>query len=198
MSTFPKARSKGLTVEEVGDELLVYDAAMNRAHSLNQGSATVWRLCNGTRSIEDLNAAAAEALGVEPDMAMVRRAISQLDHAGLLEAEPVDNRRALLSRLGWAAVAPIVASIAIPATAYAQGPVGSAGPTGPTGPAGPDGAVGPTGPSDAGPAGPPGPTGQDGFTGPAGATGITGVTGATGDTGPTGGTGPTGAAGSAS
>jgi hypothetical protein len=190
---FPKARTTGLTIEEVGDELLVYDLERHRAHSLNLGAAAVWRLCDGTRSVDDINIAAAEVLGVEPDLTMVERALSQFEHAGLLEAAKAPERRQLLSRLGWVAVAPFIASIAIPSAAYAQsltpgpaGPTGSVGPTGGTGPTGPPG-VGPTGPTgEQGPAAPTGPTGDPGNGGPTGATGPTGPTGATGPSGPTG------------
>lgn len=194
MDSFPKARSKGLSVEDVGDELLVYDLDAHRAHSLNLGSATVWRLCDGRRSIDDINLAAAEALGVEPDVNMVRQALQQLTDAGLLASEPVGTRREMLPRLGWVAVAPFIVSLAIPSVAYAE-----PGPTGPAGPAGPTGGVGPTGPQGTtGPTGPPGitgPTGAPGHTGPQGPDGPAGATGPTGPQGITGPTGPTGSAG---
>jgi hypothetical protein len=168
----PKARSTGLKIEELDDELLVYDLERQRAHSLNAGAAAVWRLCDGRRTIEELNAAAAEALGVEPDLSMVQQALRQLDRAGLLQAEEAagtTNRRLLLRKLGWAAVVPFVASIAIPTAAYAQS--GTPGPQGPPGPAGPQGnsSPGATGPQGlAGNQGPQGPEGSQGSAGPQG------------------------------
>jgi hypothetical protein len=179
----PKARSTGIRIEDVDDELLVYDLERNRAHSLNVGAAAVFRLCDGRRSIEEINVAASEALGVAPDLSMVEQAVRQFERAGLLEVEEeATDRRALLRRLGWAAVVPFVASIAIPSAAYAQsqGPPGPTGSPGPTGPTGAPGVTGPTSPGETGPAGPTGPTGD---TGPTGSTGPTGPTGATGATG---------------
>lgn len=190
MNKFPKARTTGLNVEEVGDELLVYDLQRHRAHSLNVGAAAVWRLCDGSRSVDDINVAAAEILGVEPDLTMVERALSQFEHAGLLEAEQASERRQLLSRLGWVAVAPFIASIAIPSAAYAQSL--TPGPAGPTGGVGPTGGPGPTGPAGVGPTGP---TGDQGTPSPTGPTGDPGNAGPTGDSGPTGATGVTGPAG---
>ena len=43
----PLARSEGLVVEEVGDELLVADPLSSRAHSLNAFAARVWQACDG-------------------------------------------------------------------------------------------------------------------------------------------------------
>lgn len=175
-SPTPRARSTGLKIEELDDELLVYDLERNRAHSLNAGASAVWRLCDGRRTIEDINVAAAEALGVAPDMTMVQQALRHLERAGLLQAdEPADagERRTLLRKLGWAAIVPFVATIAMPSSAYAQ--------AGPPGPPGPAGATGPTGPAGSGPTGSTGPTGAVGDTGP---TGPTGPTGATGPIGP--------------
>jgi hypothetical protein len=189
-SPTPKARSQGLKIEEMDDELLVYDLERNRAHSLNAGATVVWRLCNGERTIEAINIAAAEALGVEPDMAMVQEALRHLDRAGLLQTGDADasERRKLLRKLGWAAIVPFVATIAMPSSAYADTP-GPAGPPGATGPQGPTGA-GPTGATgamgDTGAVGPTGTTGAVGLVGPTGAAGSPGATGATGPTGPIG------------
>jgi hypothetical protein len=183
--TFPKVRATGVRIEEVDEELLVYDLEKHRAHSLNIGAAAVFRLCDGERSVEEINVAAAEALGVAPDLSMVEQALRQFERAGLLEVDAVEqaaDRRHLLRKLGWAAVVPFVASIAIPSAGYAQSP----GPPGPTGSPGPTGPTGATGSGDTGPTGSTGPTGAEGPTGSTGATGATGATGQTGPLGPAG------------
>jgi hypothetical protein len=177
----------------VDDELLVFDLEHNRAHSLNVGASAVWRLCDGRRTIEEINIEAAEALGVDPDMAMTRQALRHLERAGLLEMErtPASQRRQLLQKIGWAAVVPFIASVSMPSAAYAQS-AGPSGSTGPTGPAGPAGATGPDGPGPVGATGSTGPAGVTGPTGDAGVTGSTGPTGSTGEVGDTGPAGPTG------
>jgi hypothetical protein len=210
-NSFPLARSRGLKIEEVDDDLIVYDLDQQRAHTLHAIAAAVWRRCDGQTSPDDIARAAAAALEMPPNSEFVWEALRQLDAIGLIEVpaqapdEAVARRRAL-RQLGQVAagVLPFVASIAIPAAAYAQsvgtpgppGPIGATGPTGATGPAG--GSPGPTGITGiTGTTGPTGPAGPVGALGAAGAGGAAGLTGVTGPTGATGATGPVGAAGPA-
>ncbi len=203
-SVFPQARSRYLEIEEVDDDLIVYDLEQARAHSLHAVAAAVWRRCDGVTSVEDISRAVAKSLELPPNIDVVWEVLRQLDLIGLLEPparEPGGPvvRRSALRKLGWAAAAaiPLVTSMAIPTAAYAQ----SAGTPGPPGPIGPTGPTGPTGASG-GPTGPTGQTGSAGVTGITGPTGVTGVFGtagaqgaANGTTGATGITGPTGATG---
>jgi hypothetical protein len=180
-SSFPLARSRGLTVEafDADADLVVYDVERQRAHSLHAVAALVWRACDGRTSVGDIAARVADALDLPPNPQVVEDALRQLDMVGLLEPSAGGSasaedaaaasdapvaRRSALRRIGWAAAAavPVVVSMAVPHAAYAQsvgiagppGPAGAPGPPGPTGAglAGPDGVVGPTGP--AGPIGP--------------------------------------------
>jgi hypothetical protein len=43
----PKAVEDGIVVEPMGDELIVFDARVQRAHSLNATARAVWRACDG-------------------------------------------------------------------------------------------------------------------------------------------------------
>ena len=43
----PCARSEDLIVEELGEELLVYDMKADRGHCLSPVAARVWRRCDG-------------------------------------------------------------------------------------------------------------------------------------------------------
>src|SRR3954453_19267331 len=79
-----KARVDALRVEEVHDEVLVYDLARRKAHSLNRQAALLWRLCDGTRDIAELAAALAVATGLEADADVVLHGLRQLDRQGLL------------------------------------------------------------------------------------------------------------------
>src|SRR5262249_52266190 len=45
----PAARERGLIVQELADELLVYDEGRHRAHCLNLTAALVWRRMEGRR-----------------------------------------------------------------------------------------------------------------------------------------------------
>lgn len=213
----PKARSEGLRIEALDDELLIYEDARRRAHSLTASAAAVWKLCDGRTSLREVSLAVGRQFGLPASIDTVWRALRQLDQAGLLQPpteEPSDvvtrdldpavsrsvDRRA--SRLGLVAAASVfVSTIALPANAFAQiaGPPGPPGPTGATGSMGSIGATGPdaTGPGTQGPTGTTGLTGITGPTGSAGIAGSGGPTGTTGSTGPTGITGPTGPPGTA-
>src|SRR5881392_893689 len=50
----PIARNNGLVVQEMPDEVLVYDLDTNKAHCLNQSAAFVWKSCNGSNSVADI------------------------------------------------------------------------------------------------------------------------------------------------
>src|SRR2546423_15689116 len=46
----PRARDARLVIQELPDELLVYDLERHRAHSLNRTAALVWRHCDWKKS----------------------------------------------------------------------------------------------------------------------------------------------------
>ena len=121
MSAYPRARSEGVVSEEVGDELVIYDEATQVAHSLSRDAASVWRLCDGHRSAEDV----AYRVGLE--QARVAQALDELSAAGLMQEPDGISRRALYKRaakLGAATLsAPLIYSVAIrPTSAHASTP----------------------------------------------------------------------------
>jgi hypothetical protein len=85
----PEARTSGVVVKAVGDEVLVYDLARHRAHSLNPVAAAVWRACDGTRDVAALVTAAAAATGQPVSADAVRFTLLELGRARLLTA-PVE------------------------------------------------------------------------------------------------------------
>ncbi len=119
-------RRDGLLIEEVGDEVLVFDHASNTAAALNHPAAAVFDLCDGTRSIDDIVASLASSstpLGVDE----VLLALAELDDSGLLVEAPVQrgpSRRDLLAKLGVTAAGalmlPVVEAIVAPTPAAAQ------------------------------------------------------------------------------
>ena len=166
MSFFPRRREHGLATEDFHRELIVYDLDRHHAHCLNAIAIGVWRLCDGSRSVEQIAREVASEQASRNDVEVVWRALEEFGKAGLLESpvpeRPLDpSRREAVLALGWIAGLPLVLSVAVPESAAGQtiGP----GPTGPTGETGPIGETGPTGPT-----GETGPTGDTGATGPAG------------------------------
>jgi coenzyme PQQ synthesis protein D (PqqD) len=116
----PLARKDGLIVDSIGDELLVYDVASSRAHSLNAVAADVWRACDGDRDLGQL----AEFTGL--DRSAVELALNNLQEVGLISRyEPSGvSRRVVLRRLsltaaGLAVGLPVIRSITAPTAAMA-------------------------------------------------------------------------------
>jgi Coenzyme PQQ synthesis protein D (PqqD) len=121
----PLARSAGLVIRELPDELVVYDTAAHRAHCLNATAALVFRHCDGRRSIRDL-AALVAGTSADTDEAPVHAALESLAEAGLLERQPESlrpglRRREVLRQVGLGAVllAPVVTSLLVPTPAEA-------------------------------------------------------------------------------
>ncbi|HEX8177546.1 MAG TPA: PqqD family protein [Pyrinomonadaceae bacterium] len=124
----PKARSKGLVIKKLADEVLVYDLETNKAHCLNSSAALVWKHCDGRKTISEI-AASLERDTLEPfTEEMVWLALNQLGRFSLLqgplklppEASGI-SRRELIRKLGLtgAVSLPVILSIAAPEAASA-------------------------------------------------------------------------------
>jgi PqqD family protein of HPr-rel-A system len=121
----PAARSEGLVVRELADELVVYDRHSHQAHCLNGTAALVFRSADGTRTVEDIASALGSGSSASRDdrEAAVRQALAALARAGLLAgtAEAPPTRREALRRVGVGAVflLPAVVSVVAPTPAEA-------------------------------------------------------------------------------
>jgi len=123
----PAARTEDLIVQEMADEVLVYDQRRHQAHCLNETAARVWRGLDGQSTARQVAARLSQQQGIEMSAAVVEIAVDQLQRSGLLSGSPTANstsgmsRRAILKRVGvGAAVAlPVVASIVAPRAAQA-------------------------------------------------------------------------------
>lgn len=116
----PLARADELIVEEVGDEVLIYDQRTHDAHCLSAAAGQVWRACDGKTPREQLSA----QLGL--DAGTVERALEELETCALLEGDPhpgVTRRQAtkrFVQAGAAAAAAPLIYSIVSPVPAAAQ------------------------------------------------------------------------------
>ena len=122
----PLARKDGLAVEQVQDELLVYDLDRDKAYCLNQTAALVLKQCDGRTSPAAMTKLLQKDLGAKVDEKVVWYALDQLGRHRLLEdkiALPATlagmTRRQHLRALGKvAAVAvPLVTAVMAPAPA---------------------------------------------------------------------------------
>ena len=122
----PVARKNDLVVQEVTDEVLVYDLSSNKAHCLNETAAMVWKSCDGSNSVTDIAKLIGSDKGGHISDDLVWLAIDQLSENNLLEKQIESNfaghsRRDVIKKIGLAAVIglPIVASLTAPTNVMA-------------------------------------------------------------------------------
>jgi hypothetical protein len=133
----PATRSEGLLVEQVGQEVVIYDTASKEAHCLKGLAAVVFSHADAHPSVADLARTAAAELGEPVTEAQIADAVAQLSQRGLMETPLLVrdglSRRELVRRsafVGTAAFAtPLITSIVAPTAAMAASGV----PTGCTG-----------------------------------------------------------------
>jgi hypothetical protein len=119
----PIARTHGLVIQELPDEVLVYDLDRDRAHCLNETAAFVWHSCDGRRTTAQIARGLGEKFDCMVDENIVWLAMDQLGRNHLLEHQPVApilaagmNRRTMVRALGLAGLVavPLVTSIVAP------------------------------------------------------------------------------------
>lgn len=127
-STNPQARKEGLIIQELPDEVLVYDSSDDKAHCLNRTAALVWKYCDGNTSVADIAKVMSRELNAPVKEEFVWLALDQLEKESLLEKEAQFSlkslgvsRREVIRRIGLASVValPIVTSLLNPMSAKA-------------------------------------------------------------------------------
>jgi hypothetical protein len=126
-SQFPTARKSGLVVQEVPDEVLIFDLESNKAHCLNLTAATVWKSCDGKTSIQEIASILEKQSGKGVSDDVVWLAIDQLNDSNLLDKKVAtkfagQTRREVIKKIGLASVIaiPVVASLVAPKNAMAN------------------------------------------------------------------------------
>ncbi len=132
----PTARKDGLVIQEMPDEILVFDLETNKAHCLNETAAFVWKACDGKNSVADITKLFGNQSGTPVQEDLVWLAIDQLNENNLLEAELKadfngQSRREVIKKIGLAAVIalPIISSLVAPTAALAVTCSGTQGST---------------------------------------------------------------------
>lgn len=116
-----------LIVQKVGDEVIVYDLASHRAHSLNRTAALVFEKLDGKRDLDALARHLGKALGSAPQRGLVAEAVNELAAANLLRPGAALPRRSVLR--GFAVgLLPVVVTIAVPPAAAAASCVANGDP----------------------------------------------------------------------
>ena len=137
----PMMRQQGLVVDDLPDEVLVYDLDRHKAHCLNRTAALVWRRCDGRTTAADIARQLTKKLTAPVDEELVWLALGQLGKLHLLEnqiALPPEmsglSRRQMVRRMGLAAAVavPVITSLIAPTPAQAFTCIASGGPCNPS------------------------------------------------------------------
>ena len=122
----PLARTDQLVVQELPDEVLVYDLERHKAHCLNKTSAMVWKRCDGRTTVAEMTRRLGRELDSPLDDDVVWLALGQLRKFHLLEEGSVGgglfkvSRRDLVRKYLPAALAvPLILSVPAPTPAQA-------------------------------------------------------------------------------
>jgi hypothetical protein len=124
----PRARKEQLVVQDLPDELLIYDLESHRAYCLNRTAALVWQSCDGRRTVEEIMLVIEKEIDQPVNKSLIWFALERLNKHKLLEeqlelpiAEHRMTRRELARMLGFATAAtvPFISAIVAPTAAQA-------------------------------------------------------------------------------
>jgi Coenzyme PQQ synthesis protein D (PqqD) len=117
------ARQEDLVVQEMPDEVLLYDLRRHKAHCLNKTAALIWQHCDGQTTVTEMAKRVQREAGPAVDEDVIRYALGKLGEADLLAERPDPgatrglSRRQMVKRLGGLALVPAVLSLVSPAAA---------------------------------------------------------------------------------
>ncbi len=114
---YPRQRTAGLVVSEVGLDLVVFDEQNSHLHTIPDPIASVWRACDGTCDARGI----AETTSLTLDQ--VHAAIDQLHDVALLEAGhdgPATTPRKRRALLKQAVIGVSILSVSAPLAVQAQ------------------------------------------------------------------------------
>jgi len=121
----PRERTHRLVIQDVEQEMLVYDLDTNKAVCLNPTAKFVWRKCDGKTSVLEISKLLDKELSTKATQEVVKLALNELQKANLLDedsffidGEPSVSRRDLIKNYGMPMAAlPIVMSLVAPSAA---------------------------------------------------------------------------------
>lgn len=124
----PHARESGLVIEELEDELLIYDLDRHKAHCLNSTAALVWRQCDGKTGVQGIATRLRKEAQIPIDDEVVWVALRRLGKANLLRERVApaaesfgSSRRDLIKKLAMAGGLSVITIISPTASAAATG-----------------------------------------------------------------------------
>jgi len=122
--------SSNLVLEQLPDELMIYDQKRNKAYCLNQTAAFVWQNADGNKTVSDLVELMTRELKKPVNEQVIWFALDVLSKDGLLEGPTAVtevpagvSRRALLQKVGMGvavAIPAVTVLLVSPAKAHAS------------------------------------------------------------------------------
>ena len=94
----PLARHEDLVVQQMPEEVLLYDLRRHKAHCLNKTAAMVWQQCDGQTTVADMARRLEREAGPAVDEGVIRYALNKLGEADLLAERPDPGATRGLSR----------------------------------------------------------------------------------------------------
>lgn len=125
---FPLSRQHGIVVQNLNGEILIYDLQANQAFCLNETSALVWQMCDGTKNIADISRLVSEKLKQSVSNDLVWLSLDALKKNNLLDENQqieIDfqgfSRREIIRRVGLASMIalPLISSLVAPSANFA-------------------------------------------------------------------------------
>lgn len=123
---FPSAKTDSIVVQELPDELFIYNLQTNKAVCLNASTAFVWKHCDGKTDLRQLTPAFNQHFSTEIDENFIGLVLDDLLKADLIEnhsikfSDSISRRKALLNYALPMAMLPIVSTLIAPTAAQAQ------------------------------------------------------------------------------
>jgi hypothetical protein len=123
----PLARKRDIFVENLPEEVVLYNKSNNKVHCLNKTAAAIWESCDGTRTVDELAHIAEAELGAPAGRKVALRALEELEKADLLEAGGVivadaglTSRREAVGKIALAGTALVATIVAAAPAAHAS------------------------------------------------------------------------------
>jgi hypothetical protein len=129
MANKPISRKSDIVIQELDNEILIYDLSTNNAFCLNETAAIIWRLCDGTKTVSEISRDAGRKLNAVVSEEMIWLALDQFKKDQLITKEfefksvfAGMTRREAVRKIGFASMValPVVASIIAPISTNAQ------------------------------------------------------------------------------
>ena len=129
MTVNPQARQDDIVVQDLFDEMVIYDLKRDKIHALNPTAAFVWQHCDGGHTTEELIELLKQEFKTPQTDALLVLTLERLNKAHLLakylpsaNGRRVITRREALKMAGLTiALLPVVKSIVAPTAVQAAG-----------------------------------------------------------------------------